>query len=149
MATRQAIMDPEKINTNGNSQGSDTQSQEAAEKKAYSIDVNDASGIDVDGDDQHQILDNKFPFPPLHGIPDEDRQLTFRALIVGCALGAIVSASNLYLGLKTGWTFGASLFGGILGFAIIKPLSRVAPKFLGGGYFGPKVCSDKGCTSIS
>jgi hypothetical protein len=27
----------------------------------------------------------------------------------------------------------------ISGFAILKPLSRVAPTWLGGGYFGPKV----------
>jgi uncharacterized oligopeptide transporter (OPT) family protein len=30
------------------------------------------------------------------------------------------------------------LFGAILGFAILKPLSRTAPALLGGGYFGPK-----------
>lgn len=92
-------------------------------------------------EEEAEVLDNKFPFPPLKGIPDEEQQLSIRALVIGICLGAIVSASNIYLGLKTGWTFGASLFGGILGFAIIKPLSRVAPRFLGGGYFGPKVCA--------
>lgn len=84
--------------------------------------------------EEEEILDNLFPFPPLRGIPDEEQQLSVRALVIGCALGAIVSASNIYLGLKTGWTFGASLFGSILGFAILKPLSRLT-----GGYFGPKV----------
>lgn len=48
------------------------------------------------------------------------------------------AASNTYLGLKIGWTFGASLFGAIFSFAIIKPLSRVLPVWLGGGPFGPK-----------
>jgi len=91
-------------------------------------------------EEENEILDNLFPFPPLKGIPDEEQQLSIRALVVGIVLGAVVSASNIYLGLKTGWTFGASLFGGILGFAILKPLSRVAPRYLGGGYFGPKVC---------
>jgi hypothetical protein len=86
-----------------------------------------------------EMLDNLFPFPPLKGVPDEEQQLSIRALVIGIMLGAVVSASNIYLGLKTGWTFGASLFGGILGFAIIKPLSRIAPRYLGGGYFGPKV----------
>ena len=84
-------------------------------------------------------LNNLFPFPPLKGVPEEQQQLSIRALVIGVCLGAVVSASNIYLGLKTGWTFGASLFGGILGFAILKPLSRIAPKFLGGGYFGPRV----------
>jgi len=114
----------------------DSQEQRDADKKTYSVDVNDS---DRDGyEDPHAVLDNKFPFPPLHGIPEEDQQITFRALLLGCCLGAIVSASNIYLGLKTGWTFGASLFGSILGFAILKPLSKIAPRYLGGGYFGPK-----------
>lgn len=99
----------------------------------------DGDNYDTEHEEEQIILDNKFPFPPLHGVPDEEQQITFRALFVGCMLGAVVSASNLYLGLKTGWTFGASLFGSILGFAILKPLSRYAPRLLGGGYFGPKV----------
>ncbi len=39
----------------------------------------------------------------------------------------------MYLGLKVGWTFGASLFGAVLSFAILKPLTQI----LGHGYFGP------------
>ncbi|KAL2060678.1 hypothetical protein VTL71DRAFT_9319 [Oculimacula yallundae] len=113
----------------------DSQEQREADKKTYSVDIN---GSEREEEDPHAVLDNKFPFPPLHGVPEEGAQITIRALLIGCCLGAIVSASNIYLGLKTGWTFGASLFGSILGFAIIKPLSRVAPKYLGGGYFGPK-----------
>lgn len=51
---------------------------------------------------------------------------------------------SVYLGLKTGWTFGASLFGSIFGYAILKPLSKALPTYLGGGYFGPKenVCCE-------
>ncbi|KAI0630922.1 OPT oligopeptide transporter [Trametes polyzona] len=79
----------------------------------------------------------------------ETQQFTFRAVLVGCALGAVISASNVYLGLKTGWTFGASLFGSIFGFAILKPLSRLLPEPLGGGYFGPKenVCCQSAATA--
>ncbi|RUS31469.1 OPT oligopeptide transporter protein-domain-containing protein [Jimgerdemannia flammicorona] len=65
--------------------------------------------------------------------PEETHQFTWRAAIVGSLLGCFVAASNMYLGLKIGWSFGASLFGAIFGFAILKPLSQ---KF--GGYFGPK-----------
>ncbi|KNZ80112.1 Putative oligopeptide transporter [Termitomyces sp. J132] len=73
----------------------------------------------------------------------ETHQLTVRAVFVGCVLGAIVGASNIYLGLKTGFTFGPQLFGAIFGFAILKPLSRMIPEsgLLGklmGGPFGPK-----------
>ncbi|RDB27912.1 hypothetical protein Hypma_002189 [Hypsizygus marmoreus] len=83
------------------------------------------------------------PFPVLPDEVEETHQLTFRAIFVGCVLGAIVGASNIYLGLKTGFTFGPQLFGAIFGFAILKPLSRIIPesgllgRFLGGP-FGPK-----------
>ena len=45
------------------------------------------------------------PFPHDPGAPEETRQLTFRAVAVGSILGFVVGASNLYLGLKTGWWF--------------------------------------------
>ena len=56
---------------------------------------------------------------------------------------------SVYLGLKTGWAFGASLFGSIFGYAILKPLSKALPKHLGGGYFGPKenVCVQSTATA--
>ncbi|KAG1866075.1 OPT oligopeptide transporter [Suillus subluteus] len=85
-----------------------------------------------------RFINTDDPFPLDPDAPVEERQLTIRALLVGCLLGAVISASNVYLGLKTGWTFGASLFGSIFGFAILKPLSTTAPRWLGGGYFGPK-----------
>ncbi|CAE6526473.1 unnamed protein product, partial [Rhizoctonia solani] len=84
------------------------------------------------------IVNDGTPFPVDPNLPEESAQLTWRAVIVGSLLGLIVGASNIYLGLKTGFTFGAGLFGAIFGFAIIKPLSHVLPERLGGGYFGPK-----------
>ncbi|KAF2146337.1 uncharacterized protein K452DRAFT_109136 [Aplosporella prunicola CBS 121167] len=81
------------------------------------------------------------PFVPFDDLPEErDRVLTIRAVVMGCICGALVNASNVYLGLKTGWTFTANLFGAILGFAVIKFFSTAfAENFpiLGGG-FGPK-----------
>ncbi|KAF8155992.1 oligopeptide transporter [Crassisporium funariophilum] len=83
------------------------------------------------------------PFPIDPDEPEEEHQLTFRAVFVGCLLGAIVGASNIYLGLKTGFTFGPQLFGAIFGFAILKPLAKALPDsgLIGrwfGGSFGPK-----------
>ncbi|KAF8975405.1 hypothetical protein BGZ46_009150 [Entomortierella lignicola] len=63
----------------------------------------------------------------------EHQQFTWRASIIGSLLGCIVAASNLYLGLKIGWTFGAALWGSIFGFLILKSLSRFT-----GTIFGPK-----------
>lgn len=51
------------------------------------------------------------PFSPLDGIADDDGNiLTFRAVAVGVVCGALVNASNIYLGLKSGWSISANLF---------------------------------------
>jgi len=88
------------------------------------------------------ILSSK-PFPIDPNEPEETHQLTVRAVFVGCCLGAVVGASNIYLGLKTGFTFGPQLFGAIFGFAILKAIATAVPEsgILGhmfGGSFGPK-----------
>ncbi|KAI8920919.1 OPT oligopeptide transporter protein-domain-containing protein [Powellomyces hirtus] len=77
-------------------------------------------------------FDDHHTTPPT-GLPEEGSALTIRALFVGTVLGSIVGASSIYLGLKTGFTFGAALFGAILGWAILKPLSVAT-----GSYFGPR-----------
>ncbi|KAG0341394.1 hypothetical protein BG005_002992, partial [Podila minutissima] len=64
---------------------------------------------------------------------DEPRQLTVRAVLVGSILGLVVAASNMYTGLKAGWSFGAALWGPIFGFLLLKLLTRIT-----GGVFGPK-----------
>ncbi|KAH0412037.1 oligopeptide transporter, partial [Aureobasidium melanogenum] len=81
------------------------------------------------------------PFEPYNDLPEERHWVvTFRAMLVGCICGALVNASNIYLGLKTGWTFGASLFGAIIGFAVLKPLAKALPESFPilGGSFGPR-----------
>ncbi|KAK8116875.1 oligopeptide transporter [Apiospora kogelbergensis] len=79
------------------------------------------------------IVDLYKPLPRLEGVPDEENPLTVRAVVVGIILGSLVNASNVYLGLKTGFLFGASMFGAIFGFGIIKLLTKLFPKvpFLG------------------
>jgi hypothetical protein len=81
--------------------------------------------------------------------------LRLRICIWGSKLGKGSRILQVLSHLESSWTFGASLFGSIfgvcnldasilfahlmlLGFAILKPISRVAPTWLGGGYFGPK-----------
>ncbi|KAG2131669.1 OPT oligopeptide transporter protein-domain-containing protein [Suillus clintonianus] len=92
----------------------------------------------LDSPSSFQFINTDDPFPESPDDHIEDQQLTVRAVLVGCILGGVISASNIYIGLKTGLAISSSLFGAILGFAILKPLSRSAPTFLGGGYFGPK-----------
>jgi OPT family oligopeptide transporter len=52
-------------------------------------------------------------------------QLTWRSAITGFMLGGVLSATNLYVGAKTGWTLGVGLTSVILAFAMFKAMSKV------------------------
>ncbi len=52
-------------------------------------------------------------------------QLTLRAAVTGFVLGGLLSATNLYIGAKTGWTLGVGLTSVILAFAMFKVLSAL------------------------
>ncbi len=62
--------------------------------------------------------------PELHWLANVyrkgEKQLTVRAAITGMLLGGILCLSNLYVVLKTGWSFGVTLTACILAFAIFK-----------------------------
>ena len=53
---------------------------------------------------------------------DGEQQLTVRAVVVGCLIGGVVSAMNIYLGLRTGWSIGGSLIAAILGYAVFSAI---------------------------
>ncbi|MCE7974954.1 MAG: OPT family oligopeptide transporter [Leptolyngbya sp. PLA1] len=55
-------------------------------------------------------------------------QLTWRSAAVGFILGGALSATNLYVGAKTGWTLGVGLTSVILAFAMFKVLSKMGAK---------------------
>jgi uncharacterized oligopeptide transporter (OPT) family protein len=55
---------------------------------------------------------------------DGEAQLTPRAIIVGCLVGSIVSCTNIYIGLKIGWSFGASIVSAVLGFAFFAVFKK-------------------------
>lgn len=52
-------------------------------------------------------------------------QLTIRSAITGFMLGGILSATNLYIGAKTGWTLGVGLTSVILAFAMFRVMSKI------------------------
>ncbi len=56
---------------------------------------------------------------------DKQVQLTLRAVIAGMFLGGLMSLSNLYVSLKTGWSIGVSITAGILAFAIFALFFRL------------------------
>ncbi|OYZ23081.1 MAG: hypothetical protein B7Y39_06220 [Bdellovibrio sp. 28-41-41] len=51
-------------------------------------------------------------------------QLTIRSAITGMLLGGILSLTNLYVGIKTGWTLGVGVTSVILSFGIFKLFAR-------------------------
>ncbi|MBK8254320.1 MAG: OPT/YSL family transporter [Polyangiaceae bacterium] len=54
-------------------------------------------------------------------------QLTPRAVVTGMLLGGVMSLSNLYVGLKTGWGLAVTVTAAVLAFGIFSGLKRVAP----------------------
>ncbi|KAI1094345.1 oligopeptide transporter [Rostrohypoxylon terebratum] len=93
--------------------------------------------IDIDVQSIEPDLDLYVPLKMDGGIVDHRNPLTIRAVLVGIILGCLVNASNLYLGLKTGFTFAASMFGAIFGYGIIKLCSKTNLPIIGGS-FGPQ-----------
>jgi uncharacterized oligopeptide transporter (OPT) family protein len=58
------------------------------------------------------------------GRGDRMRQLTWRAVLMGSALGGLLALTNLYIGLKAGWGFGVAITACILSYAIWTALYR-------------------------
>jgi len=58
---------------------------------------------------------------------DDAVQLTPRAVITGMVIGGVMSISNLYVGLKTGWGLGVTITACIIAFAVFKFLEAVIP----------------------
>src|SRR6187397_1896237 len=52
------------------------------------------------------------------GRGDSMAQLTWRAVLMGSLLGGVLSLTNLYIGLKSGWGFGVAITACILSYAI-------------------------------
>lgn len=52
-------------------------------------------------------------------------QLTFRAVIMGMVLGGVMSLSNLYIGLKTGWGLGVAITACILSFSLGRLMQQL------------------------
>jgi putative OPT family oligopeptide transporter len=59
------------------------------------------------------------------GRGDSMAQLTWRAVLVGAALGSVLSLTNLYIGLKAGWGFGVAITACILSYALWTGLLKI------------------------
>ncbi len=56
---------------------------------------------------------------------DTIKQLTWRSIIMGSVLGAVLSLTNIYIGLKAGWGFGVAITACILSYAIWTALYKI------------------------
>ena len=59
------------------------------------------------------------------GRGDSMAQLTWRAVLIGSCLGSVLSLTNLYIGLKAGWSFGVAITASILSYAIWTSLLKI------------------------
>ncbi|KAM7215417.1 OPT oligopeptide transporter domain containing protein [Rhypophila decipiens] len=91
--------------------------------------------------DEEEVVEEDL-YKPLvmdESIAHEANPLTVRAVVVGIILGCLVNASNLYLGLKTGFSFSANMFGAIFGYGILKFFEKSGGNLpIIGGAFGPQ-----------
>ena len=56
---------------------------------------------------------------------DREPDLTIRAIIAGMVFGGLMSLSNLYVGLKTGWGLGVDIAAVVVIFAVFKTLRGI------------------------
>jgi putative OPT family oligopeptide transporter len=59
------------------------------------------------------------------GRGDSMKQLTWRAVLMGSLLGGVLSLTNLYIGLKSGWGMGVAIASCILSYAIWTTLVKI------------------------
>jgi OPT family oligopeptide transporter len=78
-------------------------------------------GIDPEGKTPDEIEREWFENHYRGDVP----QLTVRALVMGILLGGVMSLSNLYVGLKTGWGLGVAITACILSFSLGTAMKKV------------------------
>lgn len=92
----------------------------AADGAAASENSADAAAIPENEDPEHYWFHHVYQGP---GVP----QLTLRAVVMGSLIGGLMSLSNLYVGLKTGWGLGVAITACILSYSIWTTLHNLFP----------------------
>ncbi|MFJ3483781.1 OPT family oligopeptide transporter [Pseudomonas sp. NPDC090202] len=57
-------------------------------------------------------------------LPRIERELSWRAVLTGAVLGILLTPSNVYAGLKIGWSFNMSIIALLVGFGVWRHLAR-------------------------
>ncbi|KAI1078854.1 OPT oligopeptide transporter protein-domain-containing protein [Whalleya microplaca] len=79
----------------------------------------DDGPVDAESGAEVSTNDPFIPFETAPAAPIVDI-VTPRAILLGSLCGALVNASNIYLGLRAGWTTSANILGAIVGFSVLK-----------------------------
>ena len=106
----------------GESSGAEEKSGDSRLADRYGSGDSGAGG-DADTEKKGPLPGAKHPDQKYVPKPGE-KQLTLRALAAGCVVGSVVACSNIYIGLKIGWTFGASIVSAVLGFALFSVMGQ-------------------------
>jgi putative OPT family oligopeptide transporter len=72
----------------------------------------------------HEEIERAWYENVYRGRGDSMAQLTWRAVLIGSGLGAVLSLTNLYIGLKAGWGFGVAITACILSYAVWTSLLK-------------------------
>ncbi|RYP05868.1 hypothetical protein DL764_003511 [Monosporascus ibericus] len=87
--------------------------------------------VGTDGSEPDRTAES--PFKRLEDVsPCNGNIVTPRAVLLGIVCGILVNAANMYLGLKTGFTFTANILGSLIGFAVFNSWGKTS-----GAPFGP------------
>ncbi|KIY03510.1 uncharacterized protein Z520_00201 [Fonsecaea multimorphosa CBS 102226] len=65
-----------------------------------------------------------YAVPGVHDSALDGTNFTFRGVAVGTLIGVIITFSNVYFGLQTGWVSGMAMPASLIGFAVFKSISR-------------------------
>lgn len=60
---------------------------------------------------------------------DKIRQISVRSIVTGMLIGGVMSISNLYVGLKTGWGLGVTITACIIAYAVFNALEAIVPAY--------------------
>ncbi|MBN2579587.1 MAG: OPT/YSL family transporter [Pirellulales bacterium] len=78
---------------------------------------------------------------------DQMPEFTLRAIVMGMIIGGVMSISNLYIGLKSGWGLGVTITACVIAFAVFKTLETVIPAYRRRPFTIMEDCTMTACAS--
>ena len=75
--------------------------------------------MSIEGDNA-DVLETSATSDQLYFPESGELQLTIRSILAGSVVGGVVACTNIYIGLKIGWTFGASITSAVIAYALFS-----------------------------